>query len=112
MGLCKFLQDFGVFGGLVRNADFDICRVYVVGCLVLVITSLPVALRHGSGLIGFVWAIILIGLGAGCVKATFFPLLGDQYVQRKPRLVMRRNGELAIVDATRTVQLIYNIYYW
>lgn len=56
--------------------------------------------------------MILIGLGAGCVKATFFPLLGDQYVQKKAKLVMQKNGELAIIDATRTVQLIYNIYYW
>lgn len=56
--------------------------------------------------------MIFIGLGAGCVKATFFPLLGDQYVQKKPKLVLQKNGELAIIDATRTVQLIYNIYYW
>ncbi|KAE9973412.1 hypothetical protein EG327_009099 [Venturia inaequalis] len=86
--------------------------IYLLGCLLLVFTSLPVALEHGSGLVGFVWAMILIGLGAGCVKATFFPLLGDQYVQRKAKLVMQKNGELAIIDATRTVQLIYNIYYW
>ncbi|KAE9979842.1 hypothetical protein BLS_009395 [Venturia inaequalis] len=85
--------------------------VYLLGCLLLVFTSLPVALEHGSGLIGFIWAMILIGLGAGCVKATFFPLLGDQYVQKKAKLVMQKNGELAIIDATRTVQLIYNIYY-
>lgn len=86
--------------------------VYVMGCLLLLFTSLPVALEHGSGLIGFIFAMILIGLGAGCVKATFFPLLGDQYIQKKPKLVMQKDGKLAVVDATRTVQLIYNIYYW
>lgn len=78
----------------------------------MVFTSLPIALKHGSGLVGFIWAMILIGLGAGAVKATFFPLLGDQYIQKKPRLVKQEDGKMAIVDATRTVQLIYNIYYW
>ncbi|TLD39696.1 putative peptide transporter [Venturia nashicola] len=86
--------------------------VYLLGCLLLTLTSLPIALKHGSGVIGFVWAMILIGLGAGCVKATFFPFLGDQYIQKKAKLVTQKNGKLAIVDATRTVQLIYNIYYW
>ena len=37
---------------------------------------------------------------------------GDQYVQKKPQLVLQKNGELAIVDGPLTLQYMYNVYYW
>ncbi|KAF1984275.1 oligopeptide transporter [Aulographum hederae CBS 113979] len=86
--------------------------IYMLGCIILLCTSLPVALDHGAGIGGLVAAMILIGLGVGAVKAIYFPFLGDQYVQKKPQLVRQKNGELAIVDGTRTLQLIYNLYFW
>lgn len=52
------------------------CRMYLVGCLSLLLTSLPVALDHGAGLPGLVVAMVFIGLGAGCIRATYFPFLG------------------------------------
>ncbi|KAI4097054.1 MAG: hypothetical protein LQ339_006848 [Xanthoria mediterranea] len=86
--------------------------MYLVGCLSLLLTSLPVALDHGAGLPGLVLAMVFIGLGAGCIRATYFPFLGDQYIQKKPQLLRHKNGELVIVDGTRTLQLLYNLYYW
>ncbi|KAI4146594.1 MAG: hypothetical protein L6R39_003406 [Caloplaca ligustica] len=56
--------------------------------------------------------MVFIGLGAGCVRATYFPFIGDQYVQKKPQLLRRKNGEYVVVDGTRTLQLLYNLYYW
>lgn len=38
--------------------------------------------------------------------------IGDQYVQKKPQLLRQKNGECVIVDGTRTLQLLYNLYYW
>lgn len=103
-------------------------RLYLLGCLSLLLTSLPVALDHGAGLPGLVLAMIFIGLGAGCIRATYFPFLGncacfriveylphllpgDQYVQKKPQLSCK-NEKYVIVDGTRTLQLLYNLYYW
>ncbi|KAK3332275.1 POT family-domain-containing protein [Cercophora scortea] len=86
--------------------------LYLLGCLALVTSSLPSSLDAGAGIGGLVAALILVGLGAGSVKATFFPLLGDQYVQQKPQLIRRRNGKVVIVDGERTLQLMYNLYYW
>jgi POT family proton-dependent oligopeptide transporter len=46
------------------------------GCLVQFVTSLPVALEGGGGVGGLSASMILIGIGAGGVKATFSPFLG------------------------------------
>jgi POT family proton-dependent oligopeptide transporter len=42
----------------------------------MLITSLPISLRNDAGLGGLIAAMILIALGVGAVKATFFPFLG------------------------------------
>jgi len=105
--------------------------LYLFGCVVLLTTSLPVALDHGAGVGGLAAAFILVGLGVGSVKATFFPILGnqnfivtplkgqeadvakgDQYIQRKPQLLVRKDGQRVIVDGPKTLQFIYNAYYW
>lgn len=93
-------------------------------------TSLPRSLDNGAGLGGLITAMLFIGMGAGIMKATFFPFLGmnlarylnccllltqcegDQYVQKKPQLMRRKNGEMVIVDGALTLQLMYNVYYW
>jgi POT family proton-dependent oligopeptide transporter len=59
------------------------CSVYVMGCLLMLFSSLPVALEHGAGLGGLIGSMILIGLGVGAVKATFFPFLGTFSLPRK-----------------------------
>ncbi|KAF2841748.1 hypothetical protein M501DRAFT_929637 [Patellaria atrata CBS 101060] len=86
--------------------------LYICGCVVLVITSIPLALDRGAGLSGLIVAMLFVGLGVGAVKATFFPFLGDQYVQRPPQFLQRKNGDMVIIDGPRTLQFIYNAYYW
>lgn len=85
---------------------------YLSGSVLLLLTSLPTSLQHNAGIGGFVGAMISIGLGAGSIKATFFPFLGDQYVQQKPMLKIKNDGSRVIVDGGRTLQLIYNLYFW
>ncbi|KAK2751173.1 peptide transporter ptr2 [Myotisia sp. PD_48] len=86
--------------------------LYLCGCVLIVTTSLPVALDQGAGLGGFIASMIFIGLGVGAVKATLFPILGDQYIQRKPQVVRNKNGEIVLIDGKITLQLLYNVYYW
>jgi proton-dependent oligopeptide transporter, POT family len=47
------------------------------------------------------------------VALSSFPThTGDQYVQKKPQLVQRKNGDIVIIDSKRTLTFIYNLYYW
>ncbi|PGH27485.1 hypothetical protein AJ80_00725 [Polytolypa hystricis UAMH7299] len=83
------------------------------GSLIMFATSMPAALNNGAGVPGLAAAMILIGLGVGATKATISPFIaGDQYPQKKPQLVRQKNGDLAIVDGARTLQFLYNAFYW
>lgn len=47
------------------------------GFTIMVTTSIPQALDTSAGLPGLIVAMLFIALGAGCVKATYFPFLGS-----------------------------------
>ncbi|KAF3799835.1 putative peptide transporter ptr2 [Colletotrichum gloeosporioides] len=82
------------------------------GSLVMFATALPSSLDNGAGLPGLIVAMILIGLGVGATKATISPFIGDQYKQKTPQLVRQKDGLPAVVDGTRTLQFLYNAFYW
>ena len=85
--------------------------VYIVGLLILLLTSLPVSLGNGAGLGGFVTAIIIIGLGTGGIKTNVAPLIADQYQRRVPALETLPSGERIIRDPGITMQRIYMVFY-
>ncbi|CRG83499.1 Peptide transporter PTR2 [Talaromyces islandicus] len=87
------------------------CGVYIVGLAVLLFTALPPALEHGSGLGGFIVAIIVIGLGTGGIKSNVAPLIADQYTRKKMAVKTNPNGERVIIDPAVTIQRIYMIFY-
>jgi POT family proton-dependent oligopeptide transporter len=37
---------------------------------------------------------------------------GDQLPQGKPQVLRQKNGKLVVVDSSRTLQLLYNAFYW
>lgn len=89
------------------------CIVYIIGLLILFLTSLPVALRNGAGLGGFITAIIVIGLGTGGIKSNVAPLIADQYKRRRMAVhTQPKTGERVILDPNLTIQRIYLLFYF
>jgi POT family len=85
--------------------------VYIVGLIVLLVTSLPVSLEHGAGLGGLIAAMIIIGLGTGGIKSNVSPLIAEQYRGTKQTIKTLKSGERVIVDPAVTIQRIYMIFY-
>ncbi|EEP76510.1 hypothetical protein UREG_01359 [Uncinocarpus reesii 1704] len=87
------------------------CITYAVGLLVLLFTSLPIALRNGAGLGGFIVAVVVIGLGTGGIKSNVSPLIADQYTRRRMAISTTKEGERVIIDPAVTIQRIYMVFY-
>ncbi|KAJ5938296.1 POT family-domain-containing protein [Penicillium verhagenii] len=85
---------------------------YLCGCLVQLVTSLPIVLDQGGGILGLAIAMFLIGIGLGGVRSTISPFIGDQYPVIPTQVKMNKNGERVIIDRTLTLQYIYNVAYW
>ncbi|KAI5967306.1 PTR2 [Candida margitis] len=88
---------------------FVACFVYIIGILILFVTSIPSITSKNTALGGYVTSIIIIGIGTGLIKSNVSPYLADQVPKRKPRISVRKNGERVIVDPNITVQ---NIFLW
>lgn len=84
---------------------------YIIGILVLFITSLPSVANHSVSLGGFVAAIIIIGLGTGGVKSNVAPLIADQVPKTKPIIKVLKTGERVIQDPNITIQNVFMFFY-
>lgn len=85
--------------------------IYIVGNLILFLTSLPVAIENGAALGGLVTAMIVIGLGTGGIKSNVSPLIAEQYDNTVPFVKTLKSGERVIVDPATTIKRIYMIFY-
>jgi POT family proton-dependent oligopeptide transporter len=95
------------------NTIVIFCGVYIIGLLILTLTSLPVALDHGAGMPGFILAVIVIGLGTGGIKSNVAPLIADQYKRRQMVIGSdKKTGERVIIDPAITIQRIYMVFYF
>ncbi|KZL72602.1 oligopeptide transporter [Colletotrichum tofieldiae] len=80
--------------------------------LILLVTSLPVALDRGAGLPGLITAMVLIAVGVAGVKATLPPFLVDQY-NRSEEIIFKVKGSKALVaNRALTIQFITNMFFW
>ncbi|CAF2511290.1 unnamed protein product [Rotaria sp. Silwood2] len=68
------------------------CVVYMVGLLVLVVTSIPPSINAGVAFPGLIVAIIIISFGTGGVKSNVSPLMAEQYTRTKP--IVRGNQKI------------------
>lgn len=78
--------------------------IYIVGCLILFLTSLPVAIENGASLGGLIAAMIVIGIGTGGIKSNVSPLIAEQYENTTPFIKTLKSGERVIVDPAATIQ--------
>lgn len=84
--------------------------IYIVGTLILFLTSLPVSIDHGAALGGLIAAMIVIGVGCG-LKSCISPFLCEQYTITKPFVRELKSGERVIIDPAVTIQSIFMIFY-
>jgi POT family proton-dependent oligopeptide transporter len=66
------------------KAIFLACLIYLVGLLVLVLTSIPPSINAGVALPGLIIAMIILGLATGGIKSNVSPFMADQYTRKKP----------------------------
>ncbi|KAF9540508.1 peptide transporter ptr2 [Mortierella hygrophila] len=88
------------------------CGVYMLGVLVLVLTSIPPAIFANAALPGLVIAMIIIGFGTGGIKSNVSPMVAEQYQGTKQTVKTLKSGEKVIVCPDVTVQSIFNWFYW
>ncbi|KAI8157007.1 hypothetical protein K4K49_005986 [Colletotrichum sp. SAR 10_70] len=58
------------------------------------------------------WVAALIGASERFSYYCFVSIWRDQYKQKPPQLVRQKDGLPAVVDGTRTLQFLYNAFYW
>ncbi|KAK6527440.1 peptide transporter ptr2 [Orbilia ellipsospora] len=85
--------------------------IYMVGIVILFLSSLPSSIEAGLALGGLLVAMVVIGLGTGGIKANVAPLIAEQYTRTESFVRTNPNGERVIVEPTLTVQRIYMIFY-
>lgn len=93
------------------NAICVFCGIYMVGILILFITSLPSVASHGVSLGGFIVSIIIIGLGTGGVKSNVSPLIADQVPKTRPVIKILKSGERVVQDPNITIQNVFMFFY-
>ncbi|CAG8557919.1 9984_t:CDS:2 [Paraglomus occultum] len=85
--------------------------IYLVGLVVLTVTSIPAAIAKGASLPGLIIAIMIIGLGTGGIKSNVGPMVADQYRPKHPYVKVLPSGERVIADPKLTVQTIFAWFY-
>ncbi|CAF4064314.1 unnamed protein product, partial [Rotaria magnacalcarata] len=87
------------------------CMVYMVGLLVLLLTSIPPSIDKGVAFPGLIVAMVILGFGTGGVKSNVSPLMAEQYTRTKP-IIRVIKGEKKIIDPSVTTQSMFNWFYW
>ena len=87
------------------------CLIYMVGVLILFITSLPSITSYNTALGGYVVAIVIIGLGSGGIASNVSPLIADQVPKTLPVIKVLKSGERVVEDPAITIQNVFMYFY-
>ena len=60
------------------------CFIYLVGLVVLVLTSIPPSIEAGVALPGLICALIILGVATGGFNSTAGPFMAEQYTRITP----------------------------
>lgn len=85
--------------------------LYVIGILILFMTSIPGINTRSSSLGGFIVSIIIIGIATGFIKSNLSVLVADQLPKNKPFVKVLKSGERVIVDPNVTMQNVFMFFY-
>lgn len=102
-----------IIGGIVAdqylgkyNTLVAFATTYLVGLIILFVTSLPVSIEHGASLGGLITAMVIIGLGTGGIKSNISPLIAEQIRIQRPAIKTLKSGKRVVVDPSRTVERV------
>ncbi|KAF5369715.1 hypothetical protein D9615_010150 [Tricholomella constricta] len=85
--------------------------VCLLGHVILVASSTPAALENSNTALGLlVLSIVVMGLGAGAIKANVSPMIAEQY-RGKLRKETLKSGEVVIKSPAVTIQSMYLWFY-
>lgn len=121
-GLSYFFQFWcyvtPIFGGWLSDTYIGkyntICwgtAVYVIGILILFVTSIPSITTQNAATGGFIAAIILIGIATGMIKSNISVLIADQFPKQRHRIITKKDGTRVIEDPNITLQNVFMIFY-
>lgn len=84
--------------------------IYLSGSILLVISSLKITANCAAPL--FITSLVFIAAGMSGVNGLLAAFVGDQYTTDDGAIVTTRRGKRIVTDRGRTIETIYNIYYW
>ncbi|KAF9476780.1 peptide transporter PTR2B [Pholiota conissans] len=85
--------------------------VCLAGHIVLVGSATPPSIAHPDAALGLLGlSIVIIGIGAGAIKANVSPMIAEQYTGKLRKKTLP-SGEVVVVSPSVTIQSIYLWFY-
>lgn len=83
---------------------------YLAGAILLLVSSFPSSADFAAPV--FIVSLALIAVGMSGVNGLMAAFVCDQYTVEDGTVITTKKGESVIVDRARTIESIYNMYYW
>ncbi|KAJ5802680.1 oligopeptide transporter [Penicillium pulvis] len=86
--------------------------VYLAGLAIILLTTIPPAMKAGAAPAGYVTGLVLIAIGLGGCQSTIVPFIADQYEKFSPRTKVTTKGQQVVITRDKTLTYIYSLYFW
>ncbi|KAG9288836.1 hypothetical protein G9A89_001160 [Geosiphon pyriformis] len=85
--------------------------VYLIGIAALILSAIPSVIHADASLPILIFALLIISMGNGGLKANVTAMVAEQYTISRPFIRKTNTGEKVIVDPNLTVQSIFHWFY-